>query len=238
MPLAIPLESSQIAAAQRLHQRLVQWQLTDKALAALGARFPGFEPHEVLLKATAINALYGTNVFAVERMAKHVANVMARVDFRSAGPELVEEIARIADEGRKKAKRRHLSFAAKFAHFFVHVERYPIMDKYAMRMIKLHLGRNRLLSDPDHPYVAFSRNYDLLKKEARFTGSNREMDHYLWLAGEYLAWRRNGRAQINIEARTLFENPAAEVAAELDALMPSMLAKAFRGEPSTSGFRE
>lgn len=55
MALSRPLELRQIAAAQRLHGRLEQWQLTDHALAALKAKFPGFAPYEVLLKATVIN---------------------------------------------------------------------------------------------------------------------------------------------------------------------------------------
>lgn len=228
MPLSIPLELRQITAAQSLHSRLEQWQLIDKALAALGARFPGFEPHEVLLKVTAINALYGTNVLAIGRMAKHAANVMARVNTRHAGPELVEELAGPLAE--QTAQRRHHSFAAKFAHFFVDAERYPIMDRYATQVVKLHLGKERLISDAKCPYVAFCQNYGLLKNEAGFTGSNREMDHYLWLAGEYLAWRKNRNTKINIEVRKLFENPATEVAAELDTLVPSVLDKAFRGE--------
>jgi len=229
MPLNLPLETAQISAAQRLHARLEQWQLVEKALAALGAEFPGCAPHEVLLKATVVNALYGTNVLAIERMARHVANVLARVDIHSAGPELVEQLAVPSQAGKTKT-RRHYSFASKFTHFFLNAERYPIMDKYATQMVKIHLGQKRILSDPDHPYIAFSHNYDLLKKAARFTGSNREMDHYLWLAGEYLAWKKNRTAQINSEARTLFEHHSPAAAEELDALMPSILDKAFRGE--------
>jgi hypothetical protein len=229
MTLAIPLESNQIAAAKLLHQRLEQWQMTDTALAALGAQFPGFAPHETLLKVTAINALYGTNVYAVPRLAKHVANVMAQSQIWSLGPELVEQLAVPRSIGDIKG-RRHYSFASKFAHFFVNPNRYPIMDKYATQMLKLHLGRVHFVADPDHPYVAFSRCYELLKKEACFTGSNREMDHYLWLAGEFVVWRNNRDAPINGEVRTLFDSPSSEIAAELDALMSSILSKAFRGE--------
>lgn len=229
MTLAIPLELSQIAAAQRLHQRLEQWQLTDKAIAALGAQFPGFALHEVLLKATLINALYGTNVYAIVRMAEHVTGVMAKIDGLAAGPEFVELLA-VFPQGEEKESRRHHSFASKFAHFFVDAERYPIMDSYATGMIKLHLGQSRFVSDPAHPYVAFSRNYEILKMEASFEGSNREMDHYLWLSGLYLEWRKDPKSKINIEVRALFENPPPTVTSDLDALMPSILSRAFKGE--------
>lgn len=227
MALAIALQLSQIAAALRLHKRVEQWQLSDKALTALREQFPGFEPHEVLLKATVINALFGTNVYAIERVAKHVAQVMAQAEIRAAGPELVERLANPPPIRGKKKSRNH-SFAAKFAHFFVDGERFPIMDSYATQMLELHLGEDHYLSDPERPYVAFCRNLDLLKKEADFTGSYRELDHYLWLAGAYLSWKENGRA--NAEARLLFENPAPDVAADLNALVPPTLAKAFRGK--------
>lgn len=224
MALSRPLELRQIAAAQRLHGRLEQWQLTDHALAALKAKFPGFAPYEVLLKATVINALYGTNVYAIPRVAKHVVNVMAKVKIQSAGPELVERLAVELRVGKVKARRRY-SFASKFAHFFVDPQRFPIMDKFAMKMLKLHLGK-ALVSDSAHPYQAFCKNYELLKNVIGFTGSNRELDHYLWLAGEYLEWRQNKKARVNGDARTLFTNSASDVIADLDTLTLSIPAPA------------
>jgi hypothetical protein len=41
--LAVPLLVSQVDAANRLHQQLLQWQITDKALRSLHVRFPGFD---------------------------------------------------------------------------------------------------------------------------------------------------------------------------------------------------
>ncbi len=176
-----------------------------------------------------INALYGTNVYAFMRIASRVTNIMAHVEIPSAGPESVERLANPPEVVGKK-KYRHYCFASKFAHFFVNAERYPIMDSYAKQMLKLHLGPSRFILNPEHPYLAFCANYELLRSKAGFTGSNREMDHYLWLAGEYLAWRKNRKSWINIQIRALFENHTAEVAAELDALVPSILSRAFKGE--------
>jgi hypothetical protein len=163
-----------------------------------------------------INSLYGTNVYAIPRVANHIVEVMARVNVEFAGPELVEQLAVTLPVGKVKG-RRHYSFASKFAHFFVDPQRFPIMDKFAKEMLKFHLGRG-FTSNSVHPYLAFCKNYELLKKEVGFTGSNRELDHYLWLAGEYLAWRKNRKAQINGDARSLFENRAADIMADLDTL--------------------
>jgi hypothetical protein len=67
-----PLTSSQVDAASPLHSRLKQWSATDSALEALRRLFPGFDLAASLLKVSALNQLYGTNVYAVLRMAEHV----------------------------------------------------------------------------------------------------------------------------------------------------------------------
>ena len=41
--LAVPLTMVQIEAANRLHEQLSGWQVTDGAMRALHVRFPGFE---------------------------------------------------------------------------------------------------------------------------------------------------------------------------------------------------
>ena len=105
----------------------------------------------------------------------------------------------------QKRDRRHLSFASKFAHFFIDRERFPIMDKYAAEMVGLHLGRKDAVRDAKHPYVAFCQNLIVLRSLARLNCSTRELDHYLWIAGEHRAWFRNSKAQINVELRHLSE---------------------------------
>jgi hypothetical protein len=215
MPLAVALEVEQIAAAGRLHQLLEGWQSTNDALASLGHKFPGFDFNSVLLKTTCVNALYGTNVLAVHRMARHVVEVLGRVDLPSAGPELIEELAvPPQDDG---IVHRHHSFASKFAHFFIDSERFPIMDAYAVAMIKLHLGRTSVLVDPERPYEAFYKNHSLLKIELGSV-SNSELDHYLWIAGLHTAYRKNPRVTINREVRLLFENPDPRIVADLATL--------------------
>jgi hypothetical protein len=79
MNLAIPLSISQVEAANRLHRQLPQWQVTDHALHALQVRFPEFDAESTLLKVVAVNQLYDTNVYAVIRMAHHIAEVMPKV---------------------------------------------------------------------------------------------------------------------------------------------------------------
>lgn len=119
MDLAVALPLDKIDAANRLHDRLEQWKLADQALRLLAERCADFEPATCLLKVAAVNELYGTNVYATTRMAKHVARLLVGANLATAGPELVERLAALPAADGQKGKRRHLSFASKFAHFFL-----------------------------------------------------------------------------------------------------------------------
>ena len=192
--------------------------MADQALRLLAERCPDFEPATCLLKVVAVNELYGTNVYATTRMAKHVASILAAADRAAAGPELVERLATLpATEGQKQ-KRRHYSFASKFTHFFLDDERFPIMDSYALKMLKRHLGRRHYKDDQAHPYTGFVANFQELKRLGGIVGSNRQLDRYLWLAGEYAAWKKNRQAAINVEVAAMFNKPSGDVAGLLDVL--------------------
>ena len=224
MPLAIPLTPDQIDAAQQLHARLGQWRAADDALRALAKQFPGFDSASTLLKVVTVNALYGTNVLAIIRMATHVRGVLEKTNLEASGPELVERLAGLPP-AKGQRPRRHHSFAAKFAHFFINEHRFPIMDSYAAQMLVAHLGRANIVQDPRHPYVAFSRNLGTLKALAALQVTNRELDRYLWLAGQYRAWHkgreRRSPVQINVELARLFVQPSRDIVRALARLLPA-----------------
>ena len=221
LSLAVPLLPAQIAAAERLHARSRQWRVSDGALHALARRFPDFGDEAVVLKSVAINALYGTNIFAITRMAEHAKGVIATTDLASAGPELVEQLAALPKTAKQKKPRLYLSFASKFAHFFVDSERFPILDNYAAKTLVFHLGEKNMVARPGHPYMAFVENLLRLRTAAGLACSTRELDHYLWVAGEYRAWREK-RAKINVEMENLFKKPSAEDKANLRLLLAEL----------------
>jgi DNA-binding ferritin-like protein (Dps family) len=209
------LTEEQIASAGTLHATLAQWQIADKALGRLREAMPGFGREEALLKVVAINALYGTNVFALVRAATHVQKVLGSGDLAKAGPELVESLANIPTTSNARL-RRYVSFASKFAHFFISPERFPIYDSYAERMVSLHLG-SAAVRKPARPYEAFTANLERLKSEYGLRCSYRELDRYLWIAGLYRAYG-NGERMLNAELLHLFDNPSAEQRALLATL--------------------
>ena len=218
--LAIPLSQAQIDAANRLHAHLYQWRMTDNALDALASAFPTWEPEAALLKVAAVNQLYGTNLYAIVRMAEHVSAVMAIAQPVMEGPALVERIAALPKSPAQKTQRRHFSFASKLAHFFIDAKRFPIYDSYAVRMVERHLGPKGYVRDETHPYLAYVANLERLGERSGLAWSGRELDRYLWLAGQYRAWGKNHKAAINTEAARLFAQPSTEQdAADLAALL-------------------
>lgn len=206
LSLKTALTAEQVAAASRLHVRLASWKATDAALDLLADRVRGFDLGACLIKAAAINQLYGTNVYALTRVSAHVAGVMAS----SAGEDLVERLAAVPTEGKV---RRHLSFASKFAHFFVDKDRYPIFDSYAVRGLRHHLAGTRLPYDDPPAYADYVEALAALAALSGIECSGRELDRYLWLSGLYRVWQRDAQAKINVEARDLF------VAAERETLI-------------------
>lgn len=222
--LKVPLNQTQIDAACRLHVRLRQWQSSDAALTRLRHDLPGFDPDACLLKCIAINALYSTQVLAIGRMAEHVAAVMSDHCIGLTGPELVLKIAALPP--RKNERQRYFtSFSAKFCHFFVDEQSYPIYDDAAREVLKLHLGKS-LAIDKARPYLAFCKNIARVRDEAHLNGSGRNLDRYLWIAGMYKKWlaiREKPKRAMNVELRELFESPGIDAARDLEELLPHSL---------------
>ncbi|HSH81625.1 MAG TPA: hypothetical protein VLA19_24105 [Herpetosiphonaceae bacterium] len=232
MFLAISLTESQIVAASALQAQMSGWTITDRALTALGERFPESNREAVLLKVAAVNQLYGTYVYAVTRMAEHVAAVLKSADTATGGDTLadvalIERLAALPKAPAQQSERKHVSFASKFAHFFIDRERFPIYDSYAEQMAAYHLGPKGRITDLAHPYWAFVLNLHALRERAGLSCSAAELDRYLWLAGLYRAWQRNPKAQINAEVAQLFASPPHAAAAQLAALLPASLASAM-----------
>jgi hypothetical protein len=192
MPSPVPLAPHLIRTACDLHATLVPWHRSDEALLAIKTGVQGFSPAATLAKVAAVNALYYTNVFALVRVAEHFADVLARSDPETAGPVLVDALADVPKGGAEKRKSRRLSLAAKFAHFFIDEDRFPIYDRYAVRMVAKHAGAS--MASLDGKYVAFTAAFNALAAGAGVVTQRRRLDRYLWIQGQYEEWTRHGKA--------------------------------------------
>jgi hypothetical protein len=225
MNLEVPLLESQIRAAHELYEMLSRWQQKNRILMALKEQFPNrLDPDGTLLKVVVLNQFYNTNVMAVDRMTTWILEIMGTEAQEVSAVEIVEKIAALPMAPKQKVPRNHYSFASKFAHFFIDMERFPIYDAYAVKMVAYHLGSQGLIEDAKYPYKAFVENLNSLKRIAGLVCSTRELDHYLWLAGLYRVWQKNreqqmdkdrlkkSRRHINIEVAELFDASPIEAA--------------------------
>jgi len=187
----------------------------------VAVRFPEFDELSCLVKVIVLNTLYGTNVWAVQAMAKHVSLTLNRLDLKSAEPELVERLAELP-QGNLRKVRRHRSFASKFAHFYIDARRFPILDQYAESMVRFHIGPASGGAGPVASYVEYAARFRELAQATKWTGSTNELDAYLWLAGEYRAWLRNQDVSINAELKNFLNNPPPAARSSLQVLRSAL----------------
>lgn len=180
-----------IEAACTLHDTLQSWHKADEALRAVRAGVTGFSPEAVLAKVALVDALYYTNVAAIVRVADHFHKILKSSDPKSAGPSLVQDLAAAPQGGNETRKVLRLSLAAKFAHFFIDEERFPIYDKYAVRMVAKHAGvpASKLRGN----YPDFTAGFNALAEAAGLHSRRRRLDRYLWIQGQYEEWSRTGK---------------------------------------------
>jgi len=92
-------------------------------------------------------------------MAKNVQKVLSQPGASDWGAELVDHIAPLTLNGKTL---QCTSFAAKFCHFFVNENGFPIYDEMAKQAIKLHLG-DQYSSGNTKLYVTFCDNFGRLR---------------------------------------------------------------------------
>jgi len=183
--LAMPLSRNQIDAASKFWGN-GSWDT--KELVQLKQVFPN--PQDaVMLKAIVLNTLYGTNIIAISKVAKRLEELLNAN--HSTGPDLVEELVA---EIRNVTKRRHYSFVAKFAHFFINAD-LPILDQYAEYMVAKHLGQAQ--SQNPKRYLKFVEDIEKLTELAGLTCNCAQLDAYLWIAGEYWCWKENPNLKVS-----------------------------------------
>ena len=190
--LTTPPLSSQIEAAARFWNN--GWESPE--IVQLKQVFPNSQD-AVKVKAIVLNALYGTNIIAIPKVADCVERVLKTN--HSTSPALVEELV---DEIGRVTKQRHCSFAAKYAHFLIDSD-LPILDSYAEWMVGKHIGSMK--SENPKRYLKFTEDIETLKRLAGLTCSCAELDACLWVAGEYWYWKAKTRLNISGDLRTHFE---------------------------------
>jgi len=204
--LAIPIEPARVAAAVQLFSRMASVAGSEEALVRLAEVMRDFDIASTLVKVATVNQLYATKLYAVYRMAERIAEVYARTRVWSYAT--VDEVAALPAAQNQKRSRRHLSFASKFAHFFVDRSRFPLLDRHALRAVGFHLGRQLFPGDVITSYEAYAREVVRMRGEARLDGSLSDFDKYLWLVGQWLLIRSQSKetSQLGSEVSSMLRH--------------------------------
>jgi hypothetical protein len=154
---------------------------TDQALTRLIAAFPNnHDEVAVLIKASAINILYSTSIYAIARVAKHIHQLDIDARLRQGDPELVDAIARITINGKL---RRNYSFASKYCSWHT-PEQYPIYDSYVDHLLWDYQRQDHFTQFKRGELADYPRYKEILNQFRSFYGleqfSFKELDKFLW----------------------------------------------------------
>jgi len=208
------ISERQIVAAGELHDRLKGWKDADLALSRLSAAFrDNADRQSVLVKASALNGLYATSVKRIYQASDHIVAKMLEIKNREWSPadrvETVHELARVPKATCRNGYELLTSFASKYAYFFINPmdvgiqAEFPIYDSYAANAL-LHLtGRRGDLGQHSHPYADFC---GMIDEVAPIEFSSRQIDRYLWLKGQHLAFRNGRGDRLSPDVRGLFQS--------------------------------
>lgn len=165
---------------------LDNYALQERSLALL---FQTFCPENttlehVLLKVSALNDFYSTNIFNTYAVARHIVGLKIDPLLAKADKDLVNILAQVPIGGKV---RNFYSFATKYCNHH-RSDEYPIYDQYVEKML-LYFGKADHFAGFTKPELKqYSRFLDIILAFRTHYGlgdfSLRQIDIYLWLGGK------------------------------------------------------
>ena len=186
MPLPSSPSPEYLSSYLQRWERLENYRLQEQSLGLLFKEFcpSNIVLEQVLLKVSALNDFYSTNIFDTYTVARHICEMNIESRLRSGDLSLVNELAMVTIQDKK---RNFYSFASKYcSHHFP--DSFPIYDSYVEKML-LHYARVDSFSsfrkeDLKHyeSFVRIIREFQTHYQLGQF--SLRKIDIFLWLAGK------------------------------------------------------
>ena len=179
------IRPEQIAEASWIHDHVPGWLAKDQALDLLRVSLTDFSEEAVLAKAAAVDRLCDTKNHHLAESARKISATFPQVTADHAGDPVavVEAIAPVLVNGKTYW---HWDFASKFTHFFVHPDRVPVYDNWAVKACDHYLGG--LPRSTGHKYSWYRPYAEQVLQIQRDLGcSVRALDRFLYLCGHYWA---------------------------------------------------
>jgi len=138
----------------------------------------------VLLKVSALNDFYSTNIFDTYTVAKHILNIDIDDDLEEENISLVGKIAPVTISGKT---RNFYSFASKYCSHHK-PEAFPIYDSYVEKMLMHFKNKDRYAFFKKDELKNYSQFLNAIQEFKKYYNldefSLRQIDIYLWLAGK------------------------------------------------------
>lgn len=181
-----------IPSQKSIQKYLKKWRTLERYTLAEGALSLLFHKlcpdntdiESVLLKVSALNDFYSTNIYDTYSVSKHILslNIDSRLERKDLG--LVNEIAAVKFKG----KVRHFySFASKYCSHH-RPDDFPIYDSLVEKMLKHYRKTDKFEIFRNAELKNYRRFIEIIESLRRFYGvddfSLRELDIFLWLAGK------------------------------------------------------
>ena len=138
----------------------------------------------ILLKVSALNDFYSTNIFDTFTVSKHILNCCIDQYLNTGCKSLVNKIALITIKGKP---RNFYSFASKYCSHHK-PEIYPIYDSYVKKMLMYFKKKDKFDTFKKEELKKYERFLEIIHKFKQYYNlgnfSLRQIDIYLWLAGK------------------------------------------------------
>jgi len=156
---------------------------SDKAIVKLVKLLPkNNNLSDIQLKVSVINDLYGTNIFYTPAMAEHILSLDVDKEIEKGSPEIVEKIAKIRINKKKKAKKMY-SFATKYCSWH-NQAKYPIFDSKVERLLKKYNKQDKFSEQNMQnlkDYTVFKKVVEDFIEHNKLRGINfKKIDMALW----------------------------------------------------------
>lgn len=165
---------------------LEKYQLHEAALALLyGELCPGHEDlPAVLLKVSALNDFYSTNIYDTHAVAKHIVQAKPARDIEEGNPGIVNALSSVVIGGKPRSC---YSFATKYCSHH-NPQAFPIFDSFVQKMLTHFRRKHQLISFKNNDLRDYPKFVAIVEQFQQVYGlgarSLREVDIYLWLAGK------------------------------------------------------
>jgi len=168
------------------YETLENYTLQEKSLNLLFNSFcsGNNKIEHILLKVSALNDFYSTNIFDTYTVAKHILKCDIDKDLNSGNENLVNKIAPVTIKGKT---RNFYSFASKYCSHHK-PELYPIYDSYVEKMLMHFKKKDKYDAFVKADLKDYPRFIEIIKNFQKHYNLNaftlRQIDVYLWLAGK------------------------------------------------------